>query len=168
MKATERKSIVPQSLRLKAVALMPKFPKRYSLEDMEAFLITLAPDQRVDGEEYWGWLDELATEDAWHIVERCKVEEQSPDAQEPQAPPSPKGDRYMSTREVADYLGLSEKAVQVRTNRGDLPGHKFPPNSRRGCWRFLKAEVDKWLKSKPNSRFRGNKSEDDEARDIWT
>lgn len=49
--------------------------------------------------------------------------------------------RLLTTREVADALGLSPATVLRRWRAGDLPGFRIASN----CLRFDKAEIDGWL-----------------------
>ncbi|MGK0256956.1 MAG: excisionase family DNA binding protein [Candidatus Azotimanducaceae bacterium] len=58
-------------------------------------------------------------------------------------------DAWMETEEVAKYLGLQPKTVREGAARGTLPGHKYPPGSKRGRWLFKRAEIDRWLTRKP-------------------
>ncbi len=64
--------------------------------------------------------------------------------------------QWMDTDDVADYLQVSPKAVRQAANRGDLPGHKFPPNRKQGRWRFRKEEVDKAMcRRRPKPKRKG-------------
>ena len=54
-------------------------------------------------------------------------------------------DEWLDAEQVAAYLQLSPKAVRDGANRGKLPGHKYPANSKRGRWLFRKSELDKTL-----------------------
>ena len=52
--------------------------------------------------------------------------------------------RYNKAQVVARYTtGLDEGPGAAR---GDLPGRKYPPRSRRGRWRFRRRELDRFLK----------------------
>lgn len=63
---------------------------------------------------------------------------------------------WMDTEGVANYLQVSVKAVRQAANRGDLPGHKFPPNRRQGRWRFRKDDIDKAMcKRRPTPKRKG-------------
>ena len=52
--------------------------------------------------------------------------------------------RLLTTREVADALGLSPATVLRRWRAGDLPGFRIASN----CLRFDKAEIDGWLQAR--------------------
>jgi len=47
-------------------------------------------------------------------------------------------ERYLVTKDVADYLGFSEKAVRNAAREGRLPAYKIL-----GDWRFRISEVDR-------------------------
>jgi excisionase family DNA binding protein len=53
---------------------------------------------------------------------------------------------YMSTVEVAEYLGLDSRAVDRLCARGVLPFHSFCPGGRRF---FIKSEVDAYIRGLP-------------------
>ena len=61
------------------------------------------------------------------------------------APPPPPPDEWWDAKQAAEYLKFTPKSVRNGAAKGLLPGHKYPPHSRRGCWRFKKAELDKAL-----------------------
>ena len=48
---------------------------------------------------------------------------------------------FMTLKEVAEYLRLAEITIYRLTERKDLPGFKAG-----GKWRFIKSEVDQWLR----------------------
>ncbi|MBN1669493.1 MAG: helix-turn-helix domain-containing protein [Kiritimatiellae bacterium] len=66
----------------------------------------------------------------------------------------PEDDGWMSTEEAALYLALSPKAVRRGAAAGHLPGHKYPPNSKRGRWRFKRQELDERMRRQPHTRRR--------------
>lgn len=139
-----KKVVIPASAR-RQMELLPKYPKRYTLEDRAAFLATLPQDFEPEAKEFWDGLDELAQEELWRDSERREQEEINPDEKEQPAPIITE-DGYMSTKEAARYLGLSPKAVRNMARRGDIPGDQLPHKKRRGRWRFKKRDLDKWLK----------------------
>ncbi len=47
----------------------------------------------------------------------------------------------ISVRELASYLGVATITVYRLTEKGDLPGHKVG-----GQWRFMRDEVEDWLR----------------------
>ena len=48
---------------------------------------------------------------------------------------------FMTLKEVAGYLRLATITIYRLAERSDLPGHKAG-----GKWRFIRTEVDEWLK----------------------
>ncbi len=48
---------------------------------------------------------------------------------------------FLTVKEIAKYLRLSEITVYRLTENKDLPGFKAGRQ-----WRFIKSEVDQWLK----------------------
>lgn len=50
---------------------------------------------------------------------------------------------FMTVKEVAEYLRLAEITIYRLTEKKDLPGFKAGSQ-----WRFIKSEVDQWLKSR--------------------
>jgi hypothetical protein len=63
--------IIPPSA-IREMASLPKYPERYTIEDENAFLGTLSPEHRGDGEAMWERLDERENEKAWAIVDALK------------------------------------------------------------------------------------------------
>jgi excisionase family DNA binding protein len=54
----------------------------------------------------------------------------------------PVTDRLLTTREVAQYLGLSTESVLRRWRRGEIPGGiRLASN----VLRFRESEIDRWL-----------------------
>lgn len=49
----------------------------------------------------------------------------------------------MGVKEVASYLGVSPITVYRLSERGTLPAHKVG-----GKWKFIKDELDRWLREK--------------------
>ena len=49
----------------------------------------------------------------------------------------------MTIREVAEYLKLTDKTAYRLAAEGKIPGFKVG-----GAWRFLKADIDKWIEAK--------------------
>ena len=50
---------------------------------------------------------------------------------------------FMTVREVAEYLRLAEITIYRLAEAHDLPGFKAGRQ-----WRFIKSEVDQWLRWK--------------------
>jgi excisionase family DNA binding protein len=48
---------------------------------------------------------------------------------------------FLTVREVAEYLRLATITIYRLVEKRDLPGFKAG-----GKWRFIKSEVDQWLK----------------------
>ncbi len=51
------------------------------------------------------------------------------------------GDRLLTTREVAAFLGMSPESVLRRYRRGELPGYRLSSN----VLRFRESEIEAWL-----------------------
>lgn len=51
-------------------------------------------------------------------------------------------DRWMSTEEMADYLGVKRDTVYKWRIRHQMPAHKVGK-----LWKFRKEEVDRWVTS---------------------
>lgn len=49
----------------------------------------------------------------------------------------------LTLEEVADYLRVPKEAIQRQATRGRIPGRKIDDT-----WRFLKAAIDDWLRSR--------------------
>jgi excisionase family DNA binding protein len=54
------------------------------------------------------------------------------------------GERLLTTREVAEILGLSSETVLRRWRAGDIPGFRLGSN----VLRFEAAEIDAWLEQR--------------------
>ena len=52
--------------------------------------------------------------------------------------------RLLTTREVAEFLGLSSEMVLRRWRAGELPGFRLASN----CLRFRESEIHAWLESR--------------------
>jgi excisionase family DNA binding protein len=50
-------------------------------------------------------------------------------------------DRWLSVKEVAQYLGVGRSTIYKWIERNNLPAHKAGR-----LWKFDKAEVDSWLR----------------------
>ena len=50
-------------------------------------------------------------------------------------------DRLLSTRELADFLGVSPETVLRRWRSGELPGYRLASN----VLRFRESEIEAWL-----------------------
>jgi excisionase family DNA binding protein len=56
--------------------------------------------------------------------------------------------RLLTTREVADTLGVSPETVLRYVRRGELPAVRLPG----GALRFREAELDAWLEQRATSQ----------------
>jgi excisionase family DNA binding protein len=52
-------------------------------------------------------------------------------------------ERLLTTRQVADYLGVSPETVLRRWRSGELPGYRLASN----VLRFRESEIEAWLES---------------------
>ena len=108
------------------------------------------------------WLDErldsLRIDVAVSVAEVIKHLGLLSDRPEDAAPSRP--ETYLTTKEAAKYLRMEPKAVREGAARGEVPGHKYPPGSRRGQWRFKRRELDRWLK-------KGERKPTREGLSIW-
>ena len=52
-------------------------------------------------------------------------------------------DRLLTTRQVADLLGLSPETILRRYRQSELPGFRLASN----CLRFRESEVEAWLEA---------------------
>ena len=53
------------------------------------------------------------------------------------------GERLLTSREVADWLGVSPETVLRRWRAGEIPGFRLASN----CLRFDPEELDRWLEA---------------------
>jgi excisionase family DNA binding protein len=51
--------------------------------------------------------------------------------------------QFMTVRQVAEYLGVATVTIYRLAEKKDLPGVKAGSQ-----WRFIKSEVDQWLRSR--------------------
>ena len=58
---------------------------------------------------------------------------------------------WMTVRQVAEYLQMSDDKIYDMAKKGELPAVKI-----RQQWRFDREELDKWLKSASNNRAEEN------------
>lgn len=54
------------------------------------------------------------------------------------------GERLMTTRELANYLGVSSETVLRRWRAGELPGYRLGSN----VLRFRESEIETWLEGR--------------------
>ena len=54
------------------------------------------------------------------------------------------GEPLLTTREVADFLGLSPETVLRRWRTGELPGYRLASN----ILRFRESELEAWLRAR--------------------
>lgn len=59
----------------------------------------------------------------------------------------------LTVREVATLLKINEKTAYKLAGRGEIPGFKVG-----GSWRFEKAQLEEWMKSKTSERIRQDES----------
>jgi excisionase family DNA binding protein len=53
-------------------------------------------------------------------------------------------ERLLTTREVAEYIGVSRETVLRRWRDGELPGYRIATNA----LRFRPSDVEAWLEAK--------------------
>ena len=51
-------------------------------------------------------------------------------------------DRWLSIKEIAEYLGVRRETIYVYFEKKNLPGHRIGK-----FWKFKRDEVDVWVKS---------------------
>ena len=51
-------------------------------------------------------------------------------------------DRWLSLKEIAEYLGARRETIYKWIENKGMPGHQIGRN-----WKFKKEEVDAWIKS---------------------
>ena len=56
-------------------------------------------------------------------------------------------ERFMTLKEVAEYLHLNERTVYKWAQEGTIPGSKLG-----STWRFRRSEVDLWVEQRKNVR----------------
>lgn len=54
---------------------------------------------------------------------------------------------FMTSQEVAHYLGFDRRTIYVKLANQEIPGLKIF-----GSWRFRKSDIDKWIKSQSNNK----------------
>lgn len=68
-------------------------------------------------------------------------------------------DKWMSMKEICEYLGASHDTVRNWINKKDMPAVKLG-----GCWKFKTSQVDEWVsvtstrKNIPASKSKKHKS----------
>jgi excisionase family DNA binding protein len=62
-------------------------------------------------------------------------------------------DEVLTVREVATLLKINEKTAYKLAARGEIPGFKVG-----GSWRFEKAQLEEWMKSKTSKTKRQDES----------
>jgi len=50
-------------------------------------------------------------------------------------------DKILKAPDLAEYLGVARITIYRLTEKGKIPGHKVG-----GQWRFIKKEIDQWLR----------------------
>jgi excisionase family DNA binding protein len=78
-------------------------------------------------------LDELGPDDLAELAQRLA----------PYLPtaPAPAPDRWLSTQDAADYLGITANALHKLTARRAIPFEQEKPGAK--CW-FRRADLDAW------------------------
>jgi len=61
-------------------------------------------------------------------------------------------DRWLSVKEIAQYLGVSKDTVYTWISRKKMPAHKIGR-----LWKFNKDEVDTWVREGKTSDFKEDK-----------
>jgi excisionase family DNA binding protein len=61
-------------------------------------------------------------------------------------------DRWLSVKEIAQYLGVSKDTVYTWISRKKMPAHKIGR-----LWKFKKDEVDTWVREGKASDFKEDK-----------
>jgi len=56
-------------------------------------------------------------------------------------------ERYVDSKDAAEFLGLHSKTVERMARRGELPGHPVGAGERKR-WRFLLSELDAAMRSR--------------------
>jgi len=57
---------------------------------------------------------------------------------------------YVDAAEAAQFLGIHPKTLMRMARHGHIPAYSFNEGARRH-WRFLKSELDIWMRSRINS-----------------
>lgn len=60
-------------------------------------------------------------------------------------------DRWLSMKDITQYLGVSRETVVKWIELKRMPGHRVGK-----CWKFQKEEVDAWIKSGKAADSEGN------------
>ncbi len=58
-------------------------------------------------------------------------------------------ERFITLKEVAEYLHLNERTVYKWAKKGTIPGSKLG-----STWRFRRSEIDLWVEQRKNIRPR--------------
>jgi excisionase family DNA binding protein len=56
-------------------------------------------------------------------------------------------ERFITLKEVAEYLHLNERTVYKWAHDGTIPGSKLG-----STWRFRRSEIDSWVEKRKNVR----------------
>jgi excisionase family DNA binding protein len=73
-----------------------------------------------------------------------------------QADMRPNPQKWLTTAEVAERLGLKQTTISAWFRSGKLPGHKLPGHA---GWRINELELDRWMRSQPSSSPRAQEAE---------
>lgn len=70
--------------------------------------------------------------------------------------------RLLTTREVADALGVSSATVLRRWRAGELPGFRIASN----CLRFDETEINSWLQERRGDAYSPRPAAQERAREA--
>lgn len=59
---------------------------------------------------------------------------------------TPHNDKWMTVKNVADYLQMSTETIYRLAQRGEIPATKVASQ-----WRFKKERIDEWMKRNENA-----------------
>lgn len=59
---------------------------------------------------------------------------------------TPHNDKWMTVKDVADYLQMSTETIYRLAQRGEIPATKVASQ-----WRFKKERIDEWMKRNENA-----------------
>jgi excisionase family DNA binding protein len=65
-------------------------------------------------------------------------------------PPADKTPQVLTAHEVADLLQVAYKTVCLMAKNGDIPAFTIA-----GQWRFLKSDIDAWLRTMSRQNYHG-------------
>lgn len=65
--------------------------------------------------------------------------------------PEPQPESYVETSDAAIFLGISPSTVLRMARAGEIPAHPMGIGLKRRHWRFLRSELDEWMKKHNNA-----------------